>query len=83
MEVVLDLGRPVLARYTHGDEMLSSAPLTSAELHEVVAKVCVSLCVHMMQHVLFNNMPNQHHPSRDGKSATTQIKCSVNCFELC
>lgn len=43
VEVVLDLGRPVLARYTHGDEMLSSAPLTSAELHEVVAKVGASL----------------------------------------
>lgn len=39
MEVVLDLGRPVLARYTHGDEMLSSAPLTSDELHEIVTKV--------------------------------------------
>ena len=39
VEVVLDLGRPVLARYSHGDEMLSSAPLSSDELFEVVAKV--------------------------------------------
>lgn len=47
VEVVLDLGRPALARYSHGDELLSSAPLTMDELHEVVAKVS---CDKHLQH---------------------------------
>lgn len=45
VEVVLDLGRPVLARYSHGDEVLSSVPLSRDELQEVVAKVTVTYLI--------------------------------------
>ena len=39
VEVVLDLGRPVLARFAETDELLSTKPLTRHELEEVTAKV--------------------------------------------
>lgn len=39
VEVVLDLGRPVLARFAETDQLLSINPLTRHELEEVTAKV--------------------------------------------
>ncbi|KAL3133379.1 hypothetical protein ABBQ38_007249 [Trebouxia sp. C0009 RCD-2024] len=39
VEVVLDLGRPVVARFTEGAQLLSRDPLTQAELEEVTSKV--------------------------------------------
>lgn len=40
VEVVLDLGRPVVARFTEGAQLLSRDPLTQAELEEVTSKAC-------------------------------------------
>ncbi|DBA73619.1 TPA: hypothetical protein ACH3X2_009774 [Trebouxia sp. C0005] len=39
VEVVLDLGRPVLARFANTDQLLSAAPLAKQELQEVTSKV--------------------------------------------
>ncbi|DBB09376.1 TPA: hypothetical protein ACH3X3_007951 [Trebouxia sp. C0006] len=39
VEVVLDLGRPVLARFANTDQLLSAAPLAKQELEEVTSKV--------------------------------------------
>ena len=39
IEVVLDLGRPPLARFPHGEVQLSSKQVTAAELSEAVAQV--------------------------------------------
>lgn len=41
VEVVLDLGRPVVARFTEGAELLSRDPLTQEELEEVTDKACI------------------------------------------
>ena len=41
VEVVLDLGRPVVARFTEGAELLSRDHLTQEELEEVTDKACV------------------------------------------
>lgn len=41
VEVVLDLGRPVVARFTEGAELLSRDPLTQEELGEVTNKACI------------------------------------------
>lgn len=41
VEVVLDLGRPVVARFSARAETLSQAPLTQAELEEVTSKARV------------------------------------------
>ena len=38
VEVVLDLGRPVVARFTEGAQLLSRDPLTQEELEEVTSK---------------------------------------------
>ena len=38
VEVVLDLGRPVVARFSARAEMLSQSPLTRVELEEVTSK---------------------------------------------
>ena len=40
VEVVLDLGRPVVARFTEGAQVLSRDPLTPEELEEVTSKAC-------------------------------------------
>ena len=44
VEVVLDLGRPVVARFTEGAELLSRDPLTQEELEEVTnkARTCMA-----------------------------------------
>ena len=38
VEVVLDLGRPVLARFANTDQLLSTIPLTRQELQEITSK---------------------------------------------
>ena len=40
VEVVLDLGRPVVARFAQGAQILSQEPLTEADLEEVTSKAC-------------------------------------------
>ena len=40
VEVVLDLGRPVIARFTYGSTLLSQNPLTQDELDEVTSQAC-------------------------------------------
>lgn len=46
VEVVLDLGRPVVARFTEGAQLLSRDPLTQAELEEVTNKACCYPAIH-------------------------------------
>lgn len=41
VEVVLDLGRPVVARFTEGAQLLSRDPVTQEELEEVTSKACI------------------------------------------
>lgn len=41
VEVVLDLGRPVLARFANTDQLLSTVPLARQELEEVTQKAGV------------------------------------------
>ncbi len=49
VEVVLDLGRPVLARFANTDQLLSAAPLAKQELEEVTSKARHLLAGHMQQ----------------------------------
>lgn len=49
VEVVLDLGRPVLARFADTDQLLSAAPLAKQELEEVTSKARYLLARHTQQ----------------------------------
>lgn len=44
VEIILDLGRPVVARFTKGAQLLSRDPLTPEELEEVTSKACNYKC---------------------------------------
>ena len=40
--MVLDLGRPPIARFSSGDEVLAEAPVTEEDLRVAVDQVCAS-----------------------------------------
>ena len=39
LEIVMDLGRPPIARFPHGDRLLSSKPVTRQDLAHAESKV--------------------------------------------